>query len=971
MPPIRFGFARFATALLAASAFSWTTLALTAVAADAPKTAEKAAAKIVAKVVERDGVWAQSYSDIPADPAVRFGQMKNGMRYAIMHNETPKGQVSIRLAVTTGSIAESESQLGLAHFLEHMAFKGSKKVPANETIKILQRLGLSFGGDTNASTGTDRTDFRYDLPKADAESVDTGLMLTRETVSELTLDPGEMDKERGVVLSEERARDQPGLRSYVAQLKFLLPGQRASQRLPIGTIDNLKNAPVSEMAAYYRAYYRPESTTLVVVGDIDVNTIEGKIKTLFEGWTNSTPTPKPLDYGTPSPTRKPEVLVAVEPGTSFEIDLDWMNPYDDAADTSAMRRRDSVRGVAVSILNRRLSRVAQQPNPPFQRAGGSRGNAMHSAEMAEFSIAATPETWEKALMAAETLRRQAVEFGVHQNEVDETLTEGRTGREAAVAGASTRRSPGLAAGLESAATNNNVFTNPAQSLEEFNASLKGLTAAEVSAALKDIFKGNGPLVFVSTPKPIEGGGTAVMAALQKAQSAPIAAAVAEADKAWPYTNFGTPGKETERRVIDDLGTTFIRFANGTRLTVKPTTYSRDQILVNLRVGDGLRSLPSNAFPPLWASSAFIAGGLKDLNQDEIRRVFAGKVASASFGIGEDAVEMGGATRAADLNIQMQLLAAYMTAPGYRAEAFERLRTGYKTRLEQVSSTPGSVLGQNISELLHSGDLRWHRPDMAEADAATLESLQAMIQKQLATGDIEVLMVGDVTVDQAVAAVASTFGALPPRPKAPGSDPKALAVKFPDAKASPPPLTHTGRADQAIAMLGWRTDDFFKDPQRARATRILEQIMAIRLTEQFRIAEGNTYSAGTSFEASEIFPGYGYLAGRVETPPAKVESFFEETRKIAADIRTKGVSADELDRARKPRIEALTHARETNGYWLALLGGAQEDPRKLTAIRESITGIEKVTAADVKKSAEMYLTDDRAWKVSVLPQKPSL
>jgi zinc protease len=935
------------------------TVSFSALAADAPK------------VVERDGVWAQTYSDIPADSAVRFGQMKNGMRYAVMHNATPKGQVSIRLLVTSGSLAETEAQLGLAHFLEHMAFKGSKKVPANETIKMLQRLGLSFGGDTNASTNMESTDYRYDLPKADAESIDTGLLLTRETVSELTLDQGEMDKERGVILSEERARASPGLRSYIAQMKFILPGSLASKRIPIGAVDVIKNAPVSDMAAYYRTHYRPERTTLVVVGDIDVDAIEGKIKTLFEGWTSPTPVPTPLDLGLPAPSRKTEALVAVEPGTTFEIDLDWMNPYDDAADTAAMRRMDAVRNIGIGILNRRLSRVAQQPDPPFQRAGASRGNSMHTSDIAEFSIVATPETWEKALMSAETLRRQTVEFGVHQNEVDDALTEGRTGREAAVAGASTRRSPNLAGGLESAAANNNVFTSPAQSLELFNTGLKNLTAAEVSAALKDVFKGSGPLVFVATPKPIEGGETTVLAALERAQAAPITATVAEVDKAWPYTTFGNAGKETERRVVDDLGTTFVRFANGVRLTVKPTTYSKDQILVSVRIGQGLNALAPDKFPPLWAVSAFTSGGLKELNQDEIRRVFAGKVASSSLGIGEDKVEMGGATRAADLTIQMQLLAAYATVPGYRTEAFERLRTGYKTRLEQVSSTPGRVLGQVFSQLAHNGDPRWHQPDKAEADATTLADVQAMIQKQLTTGEIEVVMVGDVTVDQAAASVASTFGAFPARPKATAVPAKNLAVKFPDAKTSPPPLSHAGRADQAIAVIGWRTDDFFANPQRARATRILEQIMRIRLTEQFRIAEGNTYSASTGFEASETFPAYGYIIGQVETPPAKVEHFFEEARKIATDIRAKGVSADELDRARKPRIEALLHARETNGYWLSLLGGAQTDPRKLDAIRESITGIEKVTAADVKKSAEMYLTDDRAWKVSVLPQKPSL
>jgi zinc protease len=310
----------------------------------------------------------------------------------------------------------------------------------------------------------------------------------------------------------------------------------------------------------------------------------------------------------------------------------------------------------------------------------------------------------------------------------------------------------------------------------------------------------------------------------------------------------------------------------------------------------------------------------------------------------------------------------MTAPGFRPEAFERVRTAYETRLDQVSATPGGVLGHNLMQLEHDGDVRWRQPDKAEIANAKLSDLEALLRDPLANGDIEVVVVGDVTVDRAAAAVAATFGALPPR-KSETLSAKALEVRFPGPKQVPPALKHTGRADQAIAMLAWRTDDFYADTQRARAVRLAEQILRIRLTEQFRIAEGNTYSPGTDFEASEVFPHYGYVAARVETPPAKIPRFFDEVMKIAADMRSKGVTADELERARKPRIEALERAQQTNGYWSSALGGASRDPRRLQAIRDTITGMQKVTAEDVKKAAEMYLTDDRAWKLAVLPETP--
>jgi len=202
----------------------------------------------------KPGQWAHELSDIKPDPRVRFGVLPNGMRYALEKNATPPNQAAVRLWFDTGSMMEADDQQGLAHFLEHMAFNGSKNVPEGEMIKILERHGLAFGADTNASTGLDETVYQLDLPKTDDATVDSSLMLLREVAGELTIAPEAVDRERGVVLSEERTRDSPGYRVAIKTMEFQMDGQLPPKRIPIGKTDILKNAPAQKIRDYYEAY---------------------------------------------------------------------------------------------------------------------------------------------------------------------------------------------------------------------------------------------------------------------------------------------------------------------------------------------------------------------------------------------------------------------------------------------------------------------------------------------------------------------------------------------------------------------------------------------------------------------------------------------------------------------------------------------------------------------------------------------
>ncbi len=913
------------------------------------------------------GQWAQVRSDLVPDPDIRFSALPNGMRYAIRKQTIPPHQAALRLRFDAGSLQEGEAQQGLAHFLEHMAFNGSKAVPEGDMIKILERLGLAFGADTNASTDFDETTYKLDLPRTDDETVDTSLMLLREAAGNLTLDQGAIDRERGVVLSEERARDTPSYRVYKQRLEFFLKGQRPPTRYPIGKVEVLQNAKADEFARFYNGYYRPERAVLVAVGDFDLDAMEAKIKAKFGDWAPVGEPGVDPDLGKVQP-RGPEARLAVEPGAPLSMQLAWMRNPDTAPDTAAKRQSELIERLGFSVLNRRLQALARNQDPPFLGAGAFESDEYDAAEITMLTVNAEPSRRKAALNAAEQEQRRAVQYGVRQDELDREIDEYRASLKAQAAGAATRTPASLAGEIIASLSDEEVVTSPAQDLALFEATVKDLKAEQVSQALKIAFKGDGPLLFMASPRHIEGGEPALLAALETSRKVAVAEPTAPTQVAWPYETFGTPGEVAETRDAVDLDATFVRFENGVRLTVKPTRFKDDEVLVRVNIGRGRIDLPKDRQNVAWAANAFVEGGLKLISAEDMERVLASRLYGAQFGIGDDAFVLSGATRPEDLDIQMQVLAAYASEPGWREEAFQRLKTYGKTIHDQYEATVSGVISRDLSGLLHGGDERWVFPSREEIADARLESFKADVAPALASGQVEIVIVGDITVEKATEAVARTFGALPARSDAAPPADEKKTVGFPSGVASPVVRTHKGRADQAAGYIAWRSTDFYANPQRARDTAVLGEILELRLIQELRETQGATYSPNAGSSHSLVWPGWGYVSASVEVPPDKLPAFFEDVKKIAADLRSQLVTADELERAKKPRIEQLEKARETNGYWLSELSGAQRDPRRLDAIRALIPGTERVTPDDVKRAAEAVLKDESMWMFEVKPAK---
>jgi zinc protease len=912
------------------------------------------------------GQWPQTATNITPDPDIRFGTLPNGMRYAIRRNATPTGQASLRLRFDAGSMNETDAQQGLAHFLEHMAFNGSKTIPEGEMVKILERHGLAFGADTNASTNYDETVYKLDLPHTDDDTVDTSLHILREVAGELTIAPDAVDRERGVVLSEERTRDGPSYRVYKSRLGFVFDGQRPPTRHPIGKVDILGKAPASQIADFYRAWYRPDRAVIVAVGDFDPDVMEAKIKAAFGGWKPTTPKAPPEPAMGDVLARGPQTRLVIEPGAPATAQLLWASPPDLSIDSLEKRKKQWIERLGFAVVNRRLERLARGESPPFIAAAAFSNDQFKAAHITTFAVTMQPGAWQSALAAIDQEQRRAEQYGVRQDELDREVEEVRTALKSRVEAAATRRTPDLAAEIEGSLGDEDVVTNPAQDLALFDQSVKDLKAETVSASLKGSFRGSGPLVFMASPVDIPGDEGAVTAALTESRKVAVAEPAAPTQVVWPYASFGTPGVVAEQKEVTDLDTVFVRFGNGVRLTVKPTKFRDNQVLVKVRIGAGLQTLPKDRQSMSWAGFAFIEGGLAKISSEDMERVLANKVYGASFGIEDEAFVLSGGARSEDLDTQLQVLAAYAIEPGWRPEAFQRIRTYGGTLNDQLEATDNGVLQRDLAGLLHQGDRRWTFPTRQEIAGARLEDFKAQVAPELASGQMEVIVVGDITVDKAIEAVAATFGALPPRPQTAEPATAAREVGFPGPLAEPLVLTHKGRADQAVAYMAWKTDDFFSNPQQARTISLLGEVMELRLTDELREKQGATYSPSVSYNASFTWTHWGYLSASVEVPPTKLDSFFTDTLKIAGNLRDAPVTADELDRARKPRLEQLAKGRQTNEYWLDQLSGAQADPRRLDAIRTVEAGIQRVTPADIQAAAKRYLPADGAWKLVVKP-----
>ncbi|KQV60630.1 hypothetical protein ASC95_04100 [Pelomonas sp. Root1217] len=928
-------FRRCATALAAALAMS---LLAPHVFADVALTGPVAEQRSVGPL------WGYELAQRTPDPAVRFGRLPNGLRYALQRNETPKDGVAMRMRIGSGSLQERDEERGLAHFLEHMAFRGSANVPDGEVVRMLQRQGLRFGADTNASTGLDQTIYHFNFPKADAAALDTGLMLFREIGDRLTLDPRLVEREKGVILSEERVRDVPVMRAAFAQLQQQLEGTRVTQRLPIGRIETVQAATTERLRRYYAANYRPDNATLIVVGNIDVDAVERQIRERFADWRNATPPDTP-DLGVARPTRPTVEFVA--PDAPSALTLTWLRPVDIRPHTPAVSREFLVQGLAVSALNQRLRDRAQQPGSPLIGATASvQASVYRVTGLAQLAVHAQPGRWTDALDAAVAELRLLLVHGVTQADLQRLLPGVRSQMQARLAQEPTRPHAAIADRLINAVQPHAPHLSAQQALTETEPLLAALRPEELTAALRLCFAGAQPLLFRSTQTGAFGV-EKVTQQLAHAMTRPIAEPVAVAATDWPYTDFGPPSAIVARTQDVELGTTNVQFANGTQLVIKSTSLQKDRVNVRVQLGQGRAGIAARHWHAIWALGYSLPmGGTVQRSTAEIWqwRQLSGKRIDLGFSVGQYAFMLSGMTRPADLLAQMQLLAAHARDPGFRPEFGEKLAALGGSQVASLEARPAAVHEREVSRVMNRGDARLGiSPSAADVRATRADELPVILKSALASAP-DIFIVGDVSEDAAIAAAQATFGAGDERPRQPRAALKAEPVTVGGA---PHVVYHRGRADQAVLGWYWSMPDHWTNPALSYTGRVAGAVLQARLVETVRAKLGITYSPLAGASASLDVPGSGRLFVNIETPPEKFDAVRELLRAQLRELADQPISADELQRARQPRVESVLKEPESPSYWVSWLARIQADPRMKDAMLAEVAGLQAVKAEDVQ------------------------
>jgi len=393
------------------------------------------------------------------------------------------------------------------------------------------------------------------------------------------------------------------------------------------------------------------------------------------------------------------------------------------------------------------------------------------------------------------------------------------------------------------------------------------------------------------------------------------------------------------------------------------------VLVTARVGGGRLSYAPGPVTSVADQGGFVAAGLGRLSQEEIRDALSGKVYSSSFFTLDTAFQLRGTTRPADLPHQLQLLTAYVTDPGWRQQAFDRRRIEFQNIFNVISSSPLQLGVTRMPRIARSGDTRWGFPTREELAGAELAPIRAVVEPALRSAPIEVTVVGDITVDRAIAEVASTFGALPQRQARVTSDPALARIAFPRGGGTTR-LQHSGRPDVALGMIVWPTDDFFDDPAEARALHVLESILRLRTIDRLREELGATYSPFVLRESSETLDDFGLIGMGAEVNPSQLERLMQVIEEVAESLTTGEVQADELERARGPMLQSLSRERAGNEFWAARLAGSTWEPRRLESIRTQEQHVQAVTAADIRRIAQKYFQRGAPIRLFVEPATPA-
>lgn len=915
----------------------------------------------------RAETWPHEVSDLKPDAKATFGRLENGLRYFIYPNKFPvAGRASVRLFIDAGSLMEEDDQQGMAHFLEHMAFNGSKKFAAGTMVERFQRLGMGFGADTNAHTSFKETVYKLELPRVDEKMFTEAFELFRDDLDGMLLGEDEINKERGVILSEKLARDSVDTRTMEAGYKFALPDSLIPFRMPIGLEETIKKMPRSRFVDFYEKWYTPKRAVVIVVGDVEPAFVEKLIKQHF-----SDAKPRRSEVEDPSlgklrsGTGLSAMLHTEMEAAATEISIEVVRPADASPDSAARRRTKMIRGLADSMINQRLSQLAKAEGSPVMEAEAYNFEMFKFVENNGVYAKCKPDQWKAALSLAEQELRRALQHGFTKAEFEEATASLLKSVRMRAEQKDTRKNSDLADGFVRVVGSEQVFTDPSDDLQRITAELATIKVEDCHAALKKAWDTTDVQVFIGGNLKLDDAPNTILAAYKESAKVEVAAPKQEDGAAFAYTNFGTPGKVVKQEEVKDLGITQITFDNNVRVNFKKTDYEKNSIRIVANFGGGRLEVTKDKPGMMpFAQSVFPLGGLEKHSVDELRRIFASKTVAVEFAVGDDSFMLGGKTNPQDFEAQCQRLCANLIAPGWREEAERLFKKNLDAIYTELQHTAEGVMQNEVVGFVHSGDNRFSFPSREIMEERTTAELKAWLTPALTTGYMEISVVGDMEWAQVQEILAKTFGALPKRADKKPDYATAREVAFP-AEPRDKDFSFTTEIPRSYALAYWPTADML-DIKRTRRLILLGQILDDRLRLKIREELGETYSPASYHVASDTFTGYGYMTAMATLKPEQVPTvkpmFLEIAKKIGD-----GITDDEFQRAREPQLQQLVQMRQDNRYWLTrVLVNCQSQPYRLDWCRSLMDDFSGIKKEELEALAKQYLGTERSITFGLIP-----
>ncbi|MBU6268209.1 MAG: insulinase family protein [Sphingomonadales bacterium] len=918
--------------------------------------------------------WLYKGSDVPRDKEWVFGQLPNGLRWAVRRNAVPPGQVSIRIAMDVGSMHEAPGEQGFAHLLEHLVFRQSKYLGEAQAIPTWQRLGATFGSDTNAETTASHTVFKIDLPGATPASVDESMKLLSGMMIAPTLSESDIRTEVPIVLAEKRERGGAGERVQDALRETLYGGTALGDHPTIGSVDSISGAHQDAVRAFHARWYRPENAVIIMSGDASPALLAALVNKWFGDWRGTGPrTPAP-SFGEP---KRPEgadpanpvdrTRVVMEPELPRSLSFVHARGWHEHDDTIAYNKGLMIDQVAQSILNRRLEARARG-GAAYLAAQVAQENINRTVDGTFVNVTPLDGNWKQALKDVRAVIADALARPPSVEEIAREVAEINVTFESLQQQRALQPGGKLADDLVQAVDIHETVASPEVVLDIFRKSIPLFTPAAVLEHTRGLFAAPSIRAIYVTPQAGEADAAALKAALL--EKVDVNAAQRSAGKPVSFAEqpaIGAPGTVVNAIPTGLLEIEQLNFANGVRVLMWPTRDDPGRAMVKVRFGSGFAAFrPEDAAYVTLGNMALVPSGEGRLGQDELERISTGRKMGFEFKIDDGDFTFSAETRREDLDDQLYLFAAKFAMPRWDPQPVLRAIAASRLQYESYAASPQGVLARDLKYLQRGRDPRYRPPSPAELAAVTPEGFRKAWEPILARGPIEVQVFGDIDKAKTIAALTRTFGALAPRQAMPDA-PRSVPV--PEAAAAPLVLHHRGDANQAAVAIAWPTGGGSGGIAESRQLEVLGQVMANRLLEAIREKLGASYAPQVSSEWPVDLANGGTIMALAQVQPELAPKFFVAADQIAADLAAKPVSADELARVVEPLRQQVTRAATSTAFFMWQLEGATQDPRRYVMLGSVLKDYTTVTPAGLQGLAAKYLAAGRAWRLEVLPEVP--